>query len=156
MRLRRATAADVAALGALYAQTARALGPWCYSPAQVQAWAGFGEDLDAFSRYVLEAETWIAVDGLDAPIGFSGVDAAGEVRSLYVRHDAGRGGIGSALLANGLARGAERGLVRFAAWATPFSLPVFERARFRLVQRVRADFHGAEFERLRVERDPTT
>lgn len=154
MRLRRATADDVGALGALYAATARALGAWCYTPPQVAAWAGFGDDLEAFRPYVLEPETWVAVDDDGAVLGFSGVDAAGEVRSLYVRHDAVRRGIGSALLAHGLARGAERGLTHFAAWATPFSLPVFERAGFRLVDRVRADFHGAEFERLRVERRP--
>jgi GNAT superfamily N-acetyltransferase len=152
MRLRRATADDVAALGALYAQTARALGAWCYTPAQVQAWAGFGEDLEAFRAYVLEPETWIAVDDGGAALGFSGIDAGGEVRSLYVRHDTVRKGIGSALLAQVLSRGAERGLAHFAAWATPFSLPVFERAGFELTERVRADFHGAEFERLRVER----
>ena len=51
-----------------------------------------------------------------------------------------------------VARGAERGLLHFEAWVTPFSLPVFERAGFRLVQRVKADFEGVAFERLRVER----
>ena len=154
MRLRRATADDVGALGALYAQTARALGAWCYSPPQVTAWAGFGEDLAAFRPYVLEPETWIALADDGVPLGFSGIDDTGEVRSLYVRHDAVRRGLGSALLAHGLARGAERGLRHFTAWATPFSLPVFERAGFRLVKRVREDFHGAAFERLRVERRP--
>lgn len=152
MDLRRATAADVPALAALYAETARTLGHWCYTPPQVQAWAGFGVDTPAFRAYVLEPETWIAADAQGAPLGFSGIDDAGEVRSLYVRHDAVRGGIGSRLLAHGLARGAERGLLHFAAWVTPFSLPVFERAGFRLVQRVKADFEGVEFERLRVER----
>jgi putative acetyltransferase len=152
MDLRRATADDVPALAELYARTASALGDWCYTPAQVQAWAGFGADTPAFRAYVLGPETWIAVDAQGAPLGFSGIDDAGEVRSLYVRHDAVRGGIGSRLLAFGLARGAERGLSHFAAWATPFSLPVFERAGFRLVQRVRADFEGAEFERIRVAR----
>lgn len=152
MDLRRAIAADVPALAELYAGTARALGDWCYTPPQVQAWAAFGADTPAFRAYVLEPETWIAFDAFGTPLGFSGIDAAGEVRSLYVRHDAVRGGIGGRLLAHGLARGAARGLLHFAAWATPFSLPVFERAGFRLVQRVRADFQGTEFERLRVER----
>ena len=148
--LRRAGAADVPALAALYAETARTLGAWCYTPAQVAAWAGFGADTPAFRAYVLEPETWVALDAAGRPLGFSGIDDAGEVRSLYVRHDAVRGGIGTRLLGHGLARAAERGITRFAAWATPFSLPVFERGGFVLAERVEADFQGVRFERLRV------
>jgi putative acetyltransferase len=148
--LRRAAAVDVPSLAALYAATARALGGWCYSPVQVAAWAAFGTDTPAFRDYVLGPETWVAVAADGAPLGFSGIDGEGEVRSLYVRHDAGRGGIGSRLLAKGLERGTARGIAQFAAWATPFSLPVFERAGFRLVERVSADFQGVPFERLRV------
>jgi putative acetyltransferase len=150
--LRRATADDVPALAALYAATAATLGGWCYTPEQVRAWAAFGADTPAFRAYVLEPETWVACDAAGAPLGFSGIDDAGEVRSLYVRHDVVRGGLGGRLLRHGLDRAAARGLHALAAWATPFSLPVFERAGFRLVQRVQADFHGAAFERLRVAR----
>ncbi len=148
--MRPATAADVPALAALYADAARTLGPWCYAPEQVAAWAGFGADTPAFAAYVLDAETWVAVDGDGRALGFCGIGATGEVHSLYVRHDQGRRGLGSRLLAHGLARAAERGIERLAAWATPFSLPVFERAGFALVQRVAADYRGVVFERLRV------
>jgi len=152
--LRRAVPEDVPALAGLYADTARALGDWCYTPAQVTAWAGFGADTPAFRAYVLEPETWVAVDGDGVLLGFSGIDGAGEVRSLYVRHDGVRRGLGSRLLAHGLARAAERGIESLAAWATPFSLPVFERAGFVLVQRTMSDFEGVPFERLRVKRGP--
>ena len=151
--LRPATAADVPALAALYAETARALGAWCYTPGQVAAWASFGADTPAFRAYVLGADTWVAVDAEGRALGFSGIDAAGEVHSLYVRHDQVRRGLGSRLLALGLARAADRGIERFAAWATPFSRPVFERAGFTLVQRVVADYQGVVFERLRMRAD---
>ena len=42
---------------------------------------------------------------------------------------------------------------RLAAWVTPFSRPVFERAGFVLVRTVREAFEGVEFERYRVERE---
>lgn len=150
--LRPAAPDDVPTLAALYAETARTLGPARYTSAQVRAWAGFGADTPAFRAYVLAAETWVAVDARGFALGFSGIDADGEVRSLYVRHDAVRQGLGSRLLEHGLARAAGRGLTALQAWATPFSLPVFERAGFVLVQRVAADFEGERFERLRVRR----
>ena len=163
--LRVATPADVPALAALYANCARTLGPSCYTPEQVAAWASFGADLAGFADYVLKADTWLAVAatwfGIDqqhrdpagaAPLGFSGVDDSGEVKSLYVRPDMMRHGLACDLLAHGLARAQARGLQRFTAWATPFSLPVFQRAGFVLVERVRAEFAGAMFERIRVTR----
>lgn len=51
--LRQAVEADVPALAALYADTAQRMGPWCYTPQQVQAWMSFGEDLAAFRDYIL-------------------------------------------------------------------------------------------------------
>jgi len=50
--LRPAAATDVAALAALYANAARVMGPGCYSPEQVAAWARFGQDSPAFRAYV--------------------------------------------------------------------------------------------------------
>jgi len=150
--LRRAVAADVAELATLYATTAAAFGPRCYTPAQAAAWVSFGRAGPAFEAYVLEPETWIALDAGGAALGFSGVDDGGEVRSLYVRHDAGRRGVGARLLGHVLDRAGARGLTRLAAWVTPFSLPLFERAGFVLVARQQADFQGVSFERLRVSR----
>ena len=74
-----------------------------------------------------------------------------EVHSLYVHPDHGRRGIATRLLVSGLDRARARGLQRFAAWVTPLSRPVFERAGFRLVRTVREPFEGVEFERYRVE-----
>ena len=139
------------------------------------AWASFGADLAGFADladHVLKADTWVAVaavvaavvadglgvdpvpDDLDvvAPLGFSGVGDDGEVKSLYVRPGLMRRGLAGQWLAQGLARAQARGLDRFAAWATPFSLPVFERAGFVLIERVRAKFAGAMFERFRLAR----
>lgn len=153
------------ALAALYVNCACNLGPARYTVEQVAAWASFGADLAGFADYVLKAETWVAVTapgaGFDpqqmepvgvVPLGFSGIGDSGEVKSHYVRPDMMRRGLAGQLLTHGLGSAQARGLQRFAAWATPFSLPVFQRAGFVLVERVRAEFAGAMFERIRVAR----
>lgn len=146
---RRATAADVPALAGLYAHSARQLGPQVYSAEQVIAWQRFAQDAPAFADYVLQARTWMAEDA-EGPLGFCGIDTLGEVRSLYVRASATRKGLGSALLAHALGMARAEGQSSFAAWATPFSLPVFGRAGFSRVRTLREPFQGVMFERYRV------
>ena len=149
--LRLATAADVPALAALYADTARALGPWCYTPEQVAAWASFGADTAAFRHYVLGAQTWVATAAGAEAAGFCGVAADGEVHSLYVRATLTRQGLGGQLLAHALAQARMQGVQHFAAWVTPFSRPLFERAGFIMVATVSEPYQGLLFERYRVE-----
>ncbi|HYN61038.1 MAG TPA: GNAT family N-acetyltransferase [Rubrivivax sp.] len=149
LRFRLATPADVPALAGLYAHCARELGPQVYSAEQVLAWQGFAHDAPAFADYVLQARTWMAEDA-EGPLGFCGIDANGEVRSLYVRAAAMRKGLGSALLAQALASARQQGVAAFAAWATPFSLPVFTRAGFTLQRSVHEPFQGVMFERHRM------
>lgn len=149
LALRLAAAGDLPALASIYRETAQALGPWCYTPAQVAAWARFA-DSPSFAAYVFDAETWVACDDRGQVIGFSGASTGGEVHSLYVRHDRVRQGIGSQLLAHVLACGRRHGVQRFSAWATPFSRPVFARAGFVPVETVHGEFEGVMFERYRV------
>jgi GNAT superfamily N-acetyltransferase len=146
---RRAVAADVPALAALYAHSARTLGPQVYSAEQVAAWQRFAQDAPVFADYVLGASTWLA-DGAAGPLGFCGIDTQGEVCSLYVRAESTRAGLGSALLAHALDDARSQGQSRFAAWATPFSLAVFGRAGFALARTVHERFQGVMFERYRV------
>jgi len=152
LALRLATADDVPALAALYANSARELGPLIYSAGQVQAWQNFGRDTPAFRDYVLLARTWMAEDPAGA-LGFCGIGAGGEVHSLYVRADATRRGLGTALLTQAMADAWTLGVEQLAAWATPFSLPVFYRAGFVLRTTVREPFEGVMFERYRVALD---
>jgi len=148
--LRLAQAADVPALALLYARSASLLGPQVYSLEQVLAWQAFGRDTAAFRDYVLLASTWMAEDA-SGPLGFCGIAADGEVHSLYVHPAWIRRGLGGRLLGDALTRARGRGQQRFAAWVTPFSRPVFERARFGLVRTVVERYQGVDFERYRVE-----
>jgi len=154
---RPATPADVELLAGLYADAAARLGPLVYTPEQVEAWAGVpGRDACAFRRYVLGQDTWVAerVDDF-AVVGFCGIDFEGQTRelhSLYVRPSLTRHGIGSEMLARTLQRAGSAGARRFAAWVTPFSRAVFERAGFVLARTVVEPYAGVMFERYRVER----
>ena len=153
---RRATGADVFTLAALYRDAALRLGPQVYTPEQARAWASFADDAPGFRAYVLDAETWIAErPGDGRALGFCGVslhDRLGEVHSLYVTPARTRQGLGTEMLRRSLERATAAGATRFAAWATPFSRPVFVAAGFALTQAVEAPFAGTMFERYRVER----
>jgi putative acetyltransferase len=142
--------ADVPRLAALYAEAARLLGPQVYSPAQVAAWVSAGELTPRFHDYILGAQTWVARRADASIVGFCGIDAQGEVRSLYVRADLGRRGLGTRLLAHALSAARAAGRCEFRAWATPFSRPVFERAGFRLERIAREPYQGVIFDRYRM------
>jgi putative acetyltransferase len=150
---RRAGAADVEALADLYREAVLALGPQVYTAEQVHAWARSTEDRERFAHYILDAETWIDEGDGGVPRGFCGIavhDGVGEVHSLYVRSALTRRGLGSDLLAHALEHARATGAARFEAWATPFSMPVFERAGFMLVRTVSEPYQGVMFERYRM------
>lgn len=153
---RRATADDVHTLAALYRDAALRLGPRVYTPEQTRAWASFAEDEQAFRKYVLDADTWVAGRPGDGRVqGFCGVGREGELRevhSLYVTPGCTRRGIGSDMLQRTLERAIAEGATRFAAWATPFSRPVFLAAGFVETQTVTAPFAGTLFRRHRLQR----
>jgi putative acetyltransferase len=153
---RRATPDDVFTLAALYRDAALRLGPRVYTPEQVRAWASFASDAPGFRRYVLDADTWIAErPGDGRALGFCGVAAEGDARelhSLYVAPPCTRRGLGGEMLRRTLERAGTDGATRFAAWATPFSRPLFEAAGFVSTRTVSEPFAGVLFERYRVER----
>ncbi len=153
---RRAGADDVFVLAALYRDAALRLGPRVYTSEQTHAWAAFADDERGFRAYVLDSDTWIAArPGDGRAIGFCGVSPEGdlrEVHSLYVAPALARQGIGSEMLRRTLEQAAAAGATRFAAWATPFSRPVFLAAGFVETQVVTAPFAGTLFRRHRLER----
>lgn len=149
--MRLAAAADVPLLAAIYAESAAVLGPQVYGPEQVRAWISFGRNTPEFRRYILSADTWIA-EHHGEPLGFCGIDADGEVHSLYVHPRHGRRGLGTLLLAQALRHASAGGIGHFEVWATPFSRPLFERAGFTLHEVRREPYQGVVFERYRLHR----
>lgn len=148
MRLREATAADVPALAALYAEAVRSVGPAHYAAAQVEAWAAFADEA-GFRAFVLDPLTLVA-DDESGITGFAGLAADGHVTALYVRRDRMRCGLGSALLRAVIERAEEEGIGRLYTEASVFSRPVFERHGFRLDAVEVVERRGATFERYRM------
>jgi putative acetyltransferase len=158
VRIREATAADVPALAALYADAVRSAGPAHYNAAQVEAWAAFADSLprssgeDRFRRFVLDPLTLVTEDD-SGVTGFAGLAADGHVTALYVRSDRMRRGIGSALMRAVIERAKAQGIERLYTEASAFSRPVFARHGFRLDEVEVVERRGATFERYRMSRE---
>jgi putative acetyltransferase len=151
VRIREATAADVPALAALYADAVHSAGPAHYDTTQVEAWAAFADE-ERFRRFVLDPLT-LVVEDESGITGFAGLAADGHVTALYVRSDRMRRGIGSALMRAVIERAEAQGIVRLYTEASAFSRAVFERFGFRLDEVEVVERRGATFERYRMSRD---
>ena len=151
MTIRPATPSDRLATAAVFADAVRTAGPSAYTPAQVDAWAAGARDPAAFAERMASAQVCVAGDA-GAVAGFVSLDPDGRVGMLYVRGDRQRRGVGDRLLAAALAAAAEAGHERTYAEASPFSLPVFRRAGFRVTGTDVVAVRGARFESHLVER----
>lgn len=147
--LRRAAPEDLPVLAELCRRAIMATGSAGYTPAQVEAWASFTRDVDAFRDFILYNRTWVAeVEGEAA--GFGGLGPGGYVASLYVAPDRGRRGLATAILRHLLATGRREGIRRFHAAASRISLPVFLRAGFSVSEEEVVEREGIPLLRYRV------
>ena len=60
MIVRTAIKEDIPALAELYRNSVSKIAPQQYSPAQVEAWAAFATETESFTKFILEATTFIA------------------------------------------------------------------------------------------------
>ena len=90
LQIRPFHANDQALLADLYEATVRRWAPALYSPEQVEAWAMSARNSERFQAMLLGGQTFVAVDSLDQPTGFAGVEPNGRVASLYVAADSTR------------------------------------------------------------------
>lgn len=153
-RLRPATAEDVPALARLYEAAVRGTGPQAYTPEQVEAWAGFAREDDAFRRFVLDAHTLVAEEGTRV-VGFAGLTDEGLLASLYVHPDHGRSGVASLLLESLLDRARALALPEVRTHASDFSEGAFRRAGFTVEVVETVERRGRPFRRhVMVRRIP--
>ena len=149
--LRPATAADLDALRALFADAVRAAGPEAYTPEQVAVWARAADDAERF-RTDLVGEHAVVAEDAGGVLGFANLDGD-RVSALYTRGDAQRRGLGGRLLRAIVAEAERRGVRTLRAEANVFSLGLFERHAFRTVGRERVVRGGVAFERPLVTRE---
>jgi len=151
LHIRLATAADVPRLADLYRQSVLAVAPQHYTPEQVQAWAAFGTDLQAFRPFILAVTTYVAETAAGV-VGFAGLAADGHVTSVYVRPDCQQQGIGSALMQSLLLQARNEGLGRLYGEASEFSLGLFLKVGFSQYATEVVERQGVSFRRYLVEK----
>jgi putative acetyltransferase len=151
--IRLAMVAEAPVLAGIYASTVRELGPQLYTPEQVEAWSGFGAQVEKFRALLETAETFVWEEG-GAVLGFCTIESTGYVNLLYVAAGATRKGIGGHLLAHAL-RHAEtvHGVRRFTTKASHFSRALFARHGFVVEEEEHVDYGGVTFHRFSMARE---
>jgi len=147
-RIRALQANDLAQLARLYGDTVRQLGAEYYTAEQIAAWSAYPDDAAGFAAWVGGGSTFVAVDAEDACIGFAGLDGDGRIASLYVAPGWVRRGVGSSLLAAVIAEARSRGWQRLSTEASYFSMPLFRKRGFTIVDDEYVEFNGVRFHRF--------
>ena len=152
MIAREAREEDVPEFARLYSDAVRAAGPEGYTAAEIDSWAGFSEE-DGFQPFIRECLTLVAEDDTGI-VGFSGIDGSGLIRSVYVRGDRQRRGIGSLLLTKVMEAGRADGVSHFSAVAGEFSVGLFYKFGLEVVEIEWKERRGSVFRRYLMETAP--
>jgi putative acetyltransferase len=152
MIIRRATEADLPELTALFAHSVKAIAYQRYSNEQVEAWASFSSQTDAFNQFLLGANTFV-IETAGQILGFSGVALDGHITALYVHGDYQRQGIGSSLLKTVLNYAQTHNIATLYAEASEFSKPLFEKFGFETYDTENVERNGVMFHRYLVRKN---
>lgn len=141
---------DAEALAALFRASARVLGAQAYSPAHVEAWARYPEDLEEFRARLAQGTTLVALDG-ETPIGFGQLNPADYVNFLYVAPTHARRGVAQAIYDALDAQARRLGTATLRAAASRLSKPFFEKNGWVVVEIEQAPRYGVVVERYLME-----
>lgn len=126
-----------------------------YTPAETAAWLGAPGELSAWGRERSAARTVVAeLEG--AVVGFTDLSPEGYVDRLFVDPDAGRRGVGGALLARVVAQAAAEGIPTLTTHASLVARSVFARAGFRVVHEETVHRDGQALRRFLMAREPAS
>lgn len=147
---------DCPLLVALFRQSVRQVGALHYTPEQVLAWAPDEIDIGHFGARRASRPTWVAEkDG--QIVGFTDLEADGQIDMLYVHPEFQRQRIAKTLLEALEANAMERGMRRLYAQASVGARPVFEQHGFSAVAEQLVRRNGQTFVNYRMEKAlPTT
>lgn len=142
---------DAEALAALFRASARVLGAQAYSPAHVEAWACYPEDLEEFRARLAQGTTLVAFDG-ETPIGFGQLNPADYINFLYVAPTHARRGVAQAIYDALEAQARRLGTATLRATASRLSKPFFEKNGWAVVEIEQAPRYDVVFERYLMEK----
>ena len=138
---------DLSFLAQIYSSAIRYLGAGVYSDAQIEAWAGFPTDANAFRRWVEGAETFVAVNEGGKCVGFSGLVDGAYISSVFVSPESQRKGIAGSLVSRVLEEARRKQSTEITTHASEFSRPLFEKFGFVVIELEHTEVRGVEFER---------
>ena len=150
MEIRLATKDDLPALRKVYRASVTAIGPSAYTDEQTDAWAQTA-DSQELANLLVTGRTYVA-ERDNRIAGFCTLEKDGRIALLYVLGEFARQGIGSALLAWALEHTALAAGTRLYAEASEFSLPLFQKFGFTLVETECSLWNGAEFLRYHMRK----
>lgn len=150
--IRRARAADAAAIVRLFHSTIHAVNARDYTRRQLLAWSPSIPDAEAWiaARWPSRL-TFVAVEAANV-VGFAELGPRGHVDCLYCRHDRQRMGIGSALLSAIEAQATADRIVTLTAESSITALPFFAARGFQFVRRQVVVRRGIRLPNVVVER----
>jgi putative acetyltransferase len=122
-----------------------------YSAEQVAAWAGTSDDRRDWARQRAAANTAVAeLDG--RVVGFVDIDHSGYIDMLFVAPEAGRRGVGSALLTWAVEQARQAGVAEVRANVSITARPLFKAHGFQVEAERRPVVRGVEMPNFSMRR----
>ncbi len=153
MSIRRYREGDAEALREIFFRSVREIGPAKYDGAQVHAWAHDLPDAAAWERRMGANETFVAVNGDEAPVAWIELETSGHVEMLYCAPEAAGRGVGAQLYAAAEALARERGLTRLTTDASRFAESFFRKHGWHVDERETVVRFGVEIQRARMSKE---
>jgi putative acetyltransferase len=143
--IRRGTIGDAEEILEIYRSSVRGIACSCYTPEQVDAWAGenrFG--LEHIQTHLTQLEFYVASQG-DRAVGFVSLDLPNRVlEHIFVRPEVHGAGVGAALMRFAIARARELGFDSLRLVASLNARPFYEHFEFVLDEHIVKVVDGVE------------
>ncbi len=130
IRIRAYSTADTPALRQIYQSSIRELALDHYSSEQIQAWAGFADNIDTFSSWLNDSRVFVAIDESDTQVAFGGLEMPSRISCLFVSPHASRCGVASLLVEHLLSLELDSVSTTYTTEASELSKPLFEKFGF--------------------------
>lgn len=151
MTIRPFTNPDAEALAYVYRDAVRGIGTRVYTKEQVDAWAMYPEDIEAFRVRLSSGLTLVAEED-GRPVAFGQLDPDDHLAFLYCAMAHSRRGLGSAVYHQLEAHALRKGVREIHTEASRISRPFFEKHGYVVSEVEHVVRRGIEFERFRIRK----
>ncbi|RYZ18748.1 MAG: GNAT family N-acetyltransferase [Chitinophagaceae bacterium] len=149
--IRRATAADAAALGALYRDTITHVNSRDYNAEQVAVWAGRAQRTESLLQRI-EEQYFLVAEEDGQPTGFGSITAGGFLDMLFVHKDHQGKGIANALVDMLESYAVRHDALLLTAEVSITARPFFEKKGFEVVQEQQVTIDGVRLTNFKMRK----